>query len=166
MYPTCNLACHYLLSPLSECQRLLIEMKGVEFLLLRWGCLPAFGIDKWLTGERFLKVISSYRQDLRKAQSPVTEQILVPIYYTCHFHWKDILTQVFYLFSRVQGNFERTRWILAVHQKDSEREERKEKSRGTSTFKSTYSDAKASCFLLLLWKSSNSHFISTEGSII
>ena len=125
MYPTCNLACHYLLSPLSECQRLLIEMKGVEFLLLRRGCLPAFGIDKWLTGERFLKVISSYRRDLRKAQSPVTEQILVPIYYTCHFDWKDILTQVFYLFSRVQGNFERTRWILAVHQKDSEREGRK-----------------------------------------
>ena len=129
MYPTCNLPCHYLLSPLSECQRLLIEKKGVEFLLWRWGCLPAIGIDEWLTGVRFLRVISSYRQDLRGAQSPVAEWVLVPVYYTCHLDWKDVLTQVFYLFSRVQGNFERTRWVLAVHQKERARkkEGRKEK---------------------------------------
>lgn len=41
-------------------------MKGVGFLWFPWGCLLPAKTDKWLTGERFLKVISSYRQDLRK----------------------------------------------------------------------------------------------------
>lgn len=115
MWPTGNLPCNYLLSQLSECQRLLIEMKGAEFLWFRWGCLLAAKTDKWLTRERFLKVISSHRQDLKKACSPVTEKIQEHIYYTCHFKWKDLLTQVFYLFSWLQENFARTRWILALY---------------------------------------------------
>lgn len=112
MWSTCNLPCNYLSSLLSECQRLLREMKEVETYLFQLGCPKA---DKWLTEEKFLKVISSYTQDLKNARSSVTEKILEHIYYTCHFNWKGILTQAFYLFSQLRENFERVRWILALY---------------------------------------------------
>lgn len=93
-------------------------MKGAAFLSFQWGYFLAAKTDKWLTGERFLKVISSYRQDLRKARSPVTEKILEHIYYTCHFNWKDILTQVFHLFfPQLQENSELDEFLLCTKKK-------------------------------------------------
>lgn len=146
MCPTYNVACHYLSSPLSECQRGLIERKGAEFFVFQRGCLLAAQIDKWGTGERFLKVISSSRQDLREAPSPVTGAGLGNVYYTCRFNWKEILAWVFCLFSRLQGNSERIRWILALHHPPKKENNKKKKTtKKVEALKSIY-NASASCF--------------------
>lgn len=156
MWSTCNLPCNYLSSLLSECQRLLREMKEVETYLFQLGCPKA---DKWLTEEKFLKVISSYTQDLKNARSSVTEKILEHIYYTCHFNWKGILTQAFYLFSQLRENFERVRWILALYHPSTPSK--------TGTLKSRYKASKDLLFFCCCFaRGAAVCYISKEGSII